>query len=130
MKPGDTANGTVDIKNTGTLAGAFSLSKTVTAETASFASKLTVVITDNGDPACVDELPGRIAGLVRHHRGDGYPLARHLRRRRHPPLHLRGHLPGRRRQRRGQRLPGRHRDGDLQLDRGLLTGEPSGRVRR
>jgi hypothetical protein len=57
MKPGDTASGTVDIKNTGTLPGAFSLSKTITAETASFASKLTVVITDNGDPACVTSCP-------------------------------------------------------------------------
>lgn len=58
MRPGDTANGTVDIQNTGTLSGAFSLSKTVTADsTPSFAGKLTVVVTDNGDPACVVACP-------------------------------------------------------------------------
>ena len=57
MKPTDQVNGFVDIKNTGTLPGAFSLSKVVSGETASFASKLTVVITDTGDPACVVSCP-------------------------------------------------------------------------
>lgn len=57
MRPGDTASGTVDIKNTGSLSGTFSLAKTVTAETAGFASKLTVVVTDTGDPACVSGCP-------------------------------------------------------------------------
>jgi spore coat-associated protein N len=57
MRPGDTATGTVDIKNTGSLSGVFSLSKTVTAETLAFASKLTVVVTDNGDPTCVTGCP-------------------------------------------------------------------------
>jgi spore coat-associated protein N len=60
MRPGDTASGTVDIKNTGSLSGNFSLAKTVSAETASFASKLTVVITDNGDPSCVVACPGPV----------------------------------------------------------------------
>ncbi len=58
MRPGDPAStGTVDIKNTGSLSGTFSLSKVVTAETAAFATKLTVVVTDNGDPACVSSCP-------------------------------------------------------------------------
>jgi hypothetical protein len=60
MRPGDTASGTVDIKNTGSLSGTFSLTKTVTAETAAFASKLTIVITDTGDPACTGTCPGPV----------------------------------------------------------------------
>jgi spore coat-associated protein N len=60
MRPGDTANGTVDIQNTGSLSGNFSLAKTVSAETASFASKLTIVITDTGDPSCVVACPGPV----------------------------------------------------------------------
>jgi hypothetical protein len=60
MRPGDTASGTVDIQNTGSLSGNFSLAKTVSAETAGFASKLTVVITDNGDPSCVVACPGPV----------------------------------------------------------------------
>jgi spore coat-associated protein N len=60
MRPTDTASGTVDIKNTGSLSGNFSLTKTVTAETAAFASKLTVAITDLGDPTCVVSCPGPV----------------------------------------------------------------------
>ena len=60
MRPGDTASGTVDIQNTGSLSGNFSLAKTVSAETAGFASKLTIVITDNGDPSCVVSCPGPV----------------------------------------------------------------------
>lgn len=60
MRPGDTASGTVDIKNTGSLSGNFSLAKTVTAETAAFASKLTIVITDTGDPGCLASCPGPV----------------------------------------------------------------------
>ena len=60
MRPGDTASGTVDIKNTGSLSGNFSLTKTVTAETAAFASKLTIAITDNGDPSCLVSCPGPV----------------------------------------------------------------------
>lgn len=52
MKPGDNANGTVDITNTGSLPGVFTLSKTVTAETAGFASKLTVAVTDCKADGC------------------------------------------------------------------------------
>ena len=60
MRPGDTASGTVDIQNTGSLSGNFSLAKTVSAETAGFASKLTIVITDNGDPSCVVSCPAPV----------------------------------------------------------------------
>jgi hypothetical protein len=61
MRPGDTASGTVDIQNTGSLSGAFILAKTVTADsTPSFASKLTIVITDNGDPSCVVSCPAPV----------------------------------------------------------------------
>ncbi|MDQ1601598.1 MAG: spore coat-associated protein [Actinomycetota bacterium] len=60
MRPGDTASGTVDIQNTGSLSGNFSLAKTVSAETAGFASKLTIVITDNGDPSCVVSCPSPV----------------------------------------------------------------------
>jgi hypothetical protein len=70
LKPGDTTSGSVDITNTGSLPGTFSLTKAVTAETASFASKLTVVITDTGDPSCVSGCPapavvwsGTVAGM-------------------------------------------------------------------
>jgi hypothetical protein len=65
MRPGDTASGTVDIKNTGTLSGVFSLAKTVTADSTApanpFATKLTVVITDQGDPTCVVSCPAPLA---------------------------------------------------------------------
>jgi spore coat-associated protein N len=61
MRPGDTASGTVDIKNTGSLSGVFSLAKTVTADSAAvFSNKLTVVITDTGDPACSGTCPGPV----------------------------------------------------------------------
>ena len=123
MRPGDTASGTVDIQNTGSLSGNFSLAKTVSAETAGFASKLTIVITDTGDPSCVVRLPRPGRRLLRHHRGHGQPGTGRLRGRRNPPLQLRGDLPEHRRPRCRcrQRLPGRYRDGALHLDRYLLT---------
>ena len=51
MKPGDSQTGTVDIKNTGDIAGVFSLAKTVTAGDAAFANQLDLKIEDLGDPA-------------------------------------------------------------------------------
>jgi spore coat-associated protein N len=62
MRPGDTANGTVDIQNTGSLSGNFSLAKTATDTglTPSFSSKLTVVITDTGDPSCLVSCPAPV----------------------------------------------------------------------
>jgi spore coat-associated protein N len=61
MRPGDTAPGTVDIQNTGSLSGNFSLAKTATdAAAPSFSSKLTIVITDTGDPGCLVACPGPV----------------------------------------------------------------------
>jgi spore coat-associated protein N len=48
MKPGDNATGTVDIKNTGSVAGAFSLSGTVTSQTLGMASQLKLRVEDCG----------------------------------------------------------------------------------
>jgi spore coat-associated protein N len=73
MKPGGTATGTVDIKNTGSVPGAFTLSQsnlTNTPASPALSAKLTIVITDQGDPACVSSCPaattvysGTIAGM-------------------------------------------------------------------
>jgi spore coat-associated protein N len=60
MKPGDSATGTVDITNTGSLAGAFTLTKSTPVDTptaSNFSSKLTGVIEDLGDPGCVTSCP-------------------------------------------------------------------------
>ncbi|MFL5845330.1 MAG: hypothetical protein ACJ762_11600 [Solirubrobacteraceae bacterium] len=73
LKPGGTASGTVDIKNTGSVSGAFTLSQsnlTNTPTTPALSSKLTIVILDKHDPACVTSCPadttvysGTIAGM-------------------------------------------------------------------
>ncbi|MDX6665023.1 MAG: hypothetical protein QOG68_1229 [Solirubrobacteraceae bacterium] len=72
LKPGGTATGTVDIKNTGSISGAFTLSQsnlTNTPTTPALSAKLTLVITDLGDPAalCTTSCPtvysGTIAGM-------------------------------------------------------------------
>ncbi len=52
MKPGDSKTGTVDIENTGDIPGVFTLTKDVTAETAGFASKLKLVLTDCKADGC------------------------------------------------------------------------------
>lgn len=60
MKPGGTANGTVDIKNTGSASGAFTLAQsnlTNTPTSPALSSKLTIVITDKHDPACSVSCP-------------------------------------------------------------------------
>lgn len=60
MKPGATANGTVDITNTGSMAGAFTLSQsslTNTPSSPALSSKLTIVITDKHDPTCSSSCP-------------------------------------------------------------------------
>jgi hypothetical protein len=60
MRPGGTATGSVDIKNTGSVSGAFTLSQsnlTNTPATPPLSSKLTIVITDQGDPACTTSCP-------------------------------------------------------------------------
>jgi spore coat-associated protein N len=63
MKPGDTTTGTVDIKNTGSIPGAFTLTKSNlvdTPTTPAFSSKLTLAIDDMGDPTCVSSCPAAI----------------------------------------------------------------------
>jgi spore coat-associated protein N len=58
--PGNTATGTVDIKNTGSASGTFTLTHTTPVDTPvspGLAKKLTLTIVDQGDPACVTTCP-------------------------------------------------------------------------
>jgi spore coat-associated protein N len=73
MKPGDNATGTVDIKNTGDIDGAFSLSKSNLVDTPAspaFSAKVDLKIEDLGDPACTTNCPdaavkydGKLSGM-------------------------------------------------------------------
>jgi hypothetical protein len=72
LKPGDSVPGTVDIKNTGSVTGAFVLSQsnlTNTSTTNPLSAKLTIAITDLGDPAslCTSGCPvvytGSLGGM-------------------------------------------------------------------
>lgn len=63
MVPGGTQSGYVDIKNTGSAAGTFTLVHGVTTDTPvspGLSKKLTETITDNGDPACVTACPAAV----------------------------------------------------------------------
>jgi spore coat-associated protein N len=63
LKPGDSASGTVDIKNTGSISGTFSLARTSLTDvpaSPAFSSKLTLIVTDQGDPACVSSCPAAV----------------------------------------------------------------------
>src|ERR1700761_4865546 len=58
--PGNTATGTVDIKNTGSASGTFTLTHTAPVDTPvspGLSKKLTLTIVDQGDPACVTACP-------------------------------------------------------------------------
>jgi spore coat-associated protein N len=60
MVPGGTATGTVDIKNTGSASGVFTLAHTVAVDapvSPGLSKKLTMTVTDNGDPTCVSSCP-------------------------------------------------------------------------
>ncbi len=60
MIPGGTSTGSVDIKNTGSVAGTFTLTHGVTTDlpvSPGLSKKLNVAITDMGDPACVTACP-------------------------------------------------------------------------
>jgi spore coat-associated protein N len=60
MKPGSTSSGTVNIKNTGSVSGAFTLSQsnlTNTPASPALSAKLTITIVDKHDPACVTSCP-------------------------------------------------------------------------
>ncbi len=61
--PGGNATGTVDIKNTGTAAGTFSLAHTVAVDTPvspGLSKKLNLTISDLGDPTCVTGCPAAV----------------------------------------------------------------------
>jgi spore coat-associated protein N len=60
MIPGGTATGTVDIKNTGTASGTFTLTHTAAVDTPAspgLSKKLVLTVMDNGDPTCVTSCP-------------------------------------------------------------------------
>lgn len=61
--PGATATGTVDIKNTGSASGTFTLTKTTPVDTPTapgLSKKLTLTIVDQGDPACSSSCPAAV----------------------------------------------------------------------
>jgi spore coat-associated protein N len=63
LKPGGTVSGTVDIQNTGSIPGAFTLSKSSPVDTptgSGLSGKLTMVITDQGDPTCTVSCPAAV----------------------------------------------------------------------
>ena len=60
LKPGDSTNGTVDIKNTGDVNGAFTLVQSSVVDlpvSPAFSQLLTLKVEDLGDPACVSSCP-------------------------------------------------------------------------
>lgn len=64
MKPGGSTTGTVDIKNTGDIAGTFTLAKSAVVDTPvspAFSTKLTLTIEDMGDPACTVSCPAAVS---------------------------------------------------------------------
>lgn len=63
MVPGNTTNGTVDIKNTGSAAGTFTLAHTAPVDTPAspgLSKKLNLTITDQGDPNCTTSCPAAV----------------------------------------------------------------------
>ena len=125
LRPGAAATeGTVDIANTGSLSGAFTLKRETPVDsdtTNPLSGKLNAVIDDCGvftgstAPTCGDgddvtKYTGTIAG-ARH------PVEpRHVQRERQAPLPL----PRLARPERGQQLPGRHLHGRVHLERGVV----------
>ncbi len=73
LKPGGSATGTVDIANTGSVTGAFTLTRATPVDSPAspaLSARLTVVITDQGDPSCTSSCPaastvysGTLAGM-------------------------------------------------------------------
>ena len=72
MKPGDSANGTVDVQNTGSLSGAFTLSRSNISDSDSsnpMSAKLDLVVKDCGDfssgtPTCDAGDPVKYSGTI------------------------------------------------------------------
>jgi spore coat-associated protein N len=63
MAPGTSQSGTLDIKNTGDLSSPFTLTMSNLVDTPAtppFSSKLTMLIADLGDPACVTGCPAAV----------------------------------------------------------------------
>jgi hypothetical protein len=63
MVPGGSATGTVDIVNTGTATGTFTLSPSVPVDTPvspGLSKKLLVTVTDLGNPTCVSSCPASV----------------------------------------------------------------------
>jgi spore coat-associated protein N len=61
--PGNTANGSVTIKNTGSASGTFTLSTATPTDTPAspgLSKKLLLTIVDNGDPACTTACPAAV----------------------------------------------------------------------
>lgn len=61
--PGNSAEGTVNIKNTGSASGTFTLAHTAAVDTPAspgLSKKLTMTVTDLGDPACVSSCPAAV----------------------------------------------------------------------
>lgn len=74
LKPGDSTSGTVDIKNTGDVNGAFTLLQSNVVDLPAlpaFSQLLTLKVEDLGDPACVSSCPA--AQTV--YTGDVYDMA-------------------------------------------------------
>jgi len=62
--PGNSATGTVDIKNTGSASGTFTLAHTAAVDTPAspgLSKKLTMTVMDMGDPACVTACPAAVS---------------------------------------------------------------------
>jgi spore coat-associated protein N len=63
MIPGGTSTGTVDIKNTGSASGTFTLAHTGAVDTPAspgLSKKLNVTVSDLGDPSCVTSCPAAV----------------------------------------------------------------------
>ncbi len=95
--PGGSATGTVDIKNTGTAAGTFTLAHTVAVDTPvspGLSKKLNLTVQDLGDPTCVTGCPA----AVQIYTGTMFAMpatiaARLVARGCNPPLPVHGELP-------------------------------------
>ncbi len=64
LVPGNSATGTVDIKNTGSASGTFTLAHTAAVDTPAspgLSKKVTMTVMDLGDPTCVTSCPAAVS---------------------------------------------------------------------
>ena len=97
LKPGQSQSGTVDITNTGDVAGVFSLSKdnVVDSDLANpLSENLDLVVADIGTPTVPGAAVGQVQRQARRHARERHG---HAERRRRASLPLHRHVPGRRR---------------------------------